>query len=100
MESAQDVLEDMRLDYLAPAIITADTTNLIASNTEKTETSGYFDTEDVLLTALGFDPVSLDALQARTGIDTPSLQAQLMTLELDGLVARLPGGLFQRVGQA
>jgi hypothetical protein len=24
----------------------------------------------------------------------------LMTLELDGLVARLPGGLFQRIGSA
>ena len=100
VESAQDVLEDMRLDYLAPAIIAADTTNLIASNAENTGASGSFDTENVLLTALGFDPVSLDALQARTGIDTPSLQAHLMTLELDGLVARLPGGLFQRVGQA
>ena len=52
--------------------------------------------QDALLTALGFDPVSLDALQARTGINTAHLQAQLMTLELQGAVARLPGGLFQR----
>jgi len=36
-------------------------------------------------------------LQARCGIDTAALQAQLMTLELDGLLARLPGGLFQRM---
>jgi len=49
---------------------------------------------------LGFDPVGLDALQARTGLDTAHLQAQLMTLELDGLVARLPGGLFQRLAVA
>ena len=46
--------------------------------------------------ALGFDPVGLEALQARTGLETAALQAQLMGLELDGLVARLPGGLFQR----
>ena len=50
--------------------------------------------------ALGADPVSLDALQARTGLDTPTLQARLLELELDGLVGRLPGGLFQRLGQA
>lgn len=50
-----------------------------------------------LLTALGFDAVSLDALQARTGMDTAQLQAQLLELELSGQVTRLPGGLFQRL---
>jgi DNA processing protein len=55
------------------------------------------ETEDSLLQALGFDPVSLDALQARTGLATAPLQARLMTLELDDQVARLPGGLFQRI---
>jgi DNA processing protein len=51
-----------------------------------------------LLNAMGFDPVGLEALQARTGLDTADLQAQLMGLELDGQVARLAGGLFQRQG--
>jgi DNA processing protein len=49
--------------------------------------------------ALGFDPVGLDALQARCGLDTADLQAQLMTLELDNRVSRLPGGLFQRTAR-
>ena len=53
--------------------------------------------DDPLLSALGFDAVSLDALQARTGLDTARLQAQLLELELSGTVARLPGGLFQRL---
>ena len=50
-----------------------------------------------LLLALGFDVSSLDALQARTGLPTAQLQGQLLTLELEGHVARLPGGLFQRM---
>lgn len=54
-------------------------------------------TDPSLLQALGFDPVSLDALQARTGLETARLQAQLMALELAGIVGRLPGGLFQRM---
>jgi len=53
-------------------------------------------TEDPLLDALGFDPVSLDALSARTGWSAAALQAKMLELELDGHVARLPGGLFQR----
>ncbi|MFY8192474.1 MAG: DNA-protecting protein DprA, partial [Limnohabitans sp.] len=42
----------------------------------------------------------LDALQARCGWPTAQLQAQLLELELMGQVGRLPGGLFQRIGQA
>ena len=63
-------------------------------------TSGEIAPESSLLDALGHDPVGLDALLARTGLDTANLQAQLMALELDGHVARLPGGLFQRVASA
>jgi DNA processing protein len=49
-----------------------------------------------LLQALGHEPATLDALGARTGMSTADLNAQLLELELDGRVARLPGGLFQR----
>ncbi|MDO9091419.1 MAG: DNA-processing protein DprA [Rubrivivax sp.] len=52
---------------------------------------------DPLIEALGHDPVTLDALIARTGCPAPELMARLMTLELDGRVARLPGGLYQRL---
>jgi DNA processing protein len=83
VESAQDVLEDL------PGMALADRV--------PTPAPAGMETEDNLLQALGFDPVSLDALQARTGLATAPLQARLMTLELDGQVARLPGGLFQRI---
>ncbi len=49
-----------------------------------------------LLHALGHEPATLDALGARTGMRAADLSAQLLELELDGRVARLPGGLFQR----
>ena len=54
------------------------------------------DGEDALLTALGQDPVTLDALLARTGDSAAALSARLLELELEGRVARLPGGLYQR----
>lgn len=83
VESAQDILEELRwpgsnvAGSVPPASLAAPA-------------------EGPLLQALGFDPVSLDALQARTGLPTAQLQAQLMEAELHGQVARLPGGLFQR----
>ncbi|MDO4795060.1 MAG: DNA-processing protein DprA [Brachymonas sp.] len=54
----------------------------------------------LILQALGHDPAGLDALLARTGMETATLQAKLLELELMGLVGRLPGGLFQRIGVA
>jgi DNA processing protein len=51
---------------------------------------------DPLLAALGHDPATLDALVARCGWPPEQLAARLLELELDGLVARLPGGLYQR----
>lgn len=84
VESAQDVLEDLKL---APA----------AARSEAEEAP---EGESALLAALGYDPVGLDALVARTGIPTAHLQAQLLELELAGQVARLPGGLFQRLAAA
>jgi DNA processing protein len=88
VESANDVLEE--LSY--PAVVQL-SLNVDADSEASADAS---ENEDDLLEALGHDPVSLDALIARTGIDTPTLQARLLELELNGEVARLPGGLFQR----
>ena len=54
---------------------------------------------DPVLDALGHDPQTLDALIARCGWPAPALSARLLALEIEGLVARLPGGLYQRVGR-
>lgn len=53
---------------------------------------------DPVLAALGYDATDLDTLCARTGMDAAALNVRLLTLELQGDVARLPGQRFQRVG--
>lgn len=65
-----------------------------------TSMEGLSSLETGLLNALGFEPTTLDSLQQRSGVDTPTLQALLMGLELGGWVARLPGGKFQQLGRA
>jgi DNA processing protein len=79
VESAQEILQTLRL--AAEASPGADRDTII---------------DDPLLTALGHDPVGLDLLSARTGWPASTLAARLLELELQGLVARLPGGLYQR----
>ena len=52
---------------------------------------------DGVLRAMGHDPSTLDALMARCGWPASELTARLLELELAGQVARLPGGLYQRI---
>ena len=87
VESAQDVLEELRLpDPFAQVPLAL------------VKTSADSESKDELLRCIGLDPVGLDALQARCGWSTAQLQAQLLELELSGQIGRVPGGLFQRLG--
>ena len=86
VESAQDVLEELRWpDAPLPPV----------EGPKNTATA-----DAGLLAQMGHDPTGLDALQARCGLATAQLQAQLLELELAGQIARLPGGLFQRLVKA
>jgi DNA processing protein len=91
VESAQDVLEELNIEVKPrPAA-------KFPVDTSISDDKNLFNPAPGLLEVLGFDPVGLDALQARSQLDTANLQAQLMTLELAGRLVRLPGGLFQRL---
>jgi DNA processing protein len=83
VESAGDILEE--LGAVTSVDPSPDTTR--SGNPE----------QNVLLDALGFDPLSLETLCARCGLTPESASAMLLALELDGFVSRLPGGKFQRV---
>ena len=92
VESAQDVLEELKIPATTVPGLSHEGVNAPGADVSD-------ETEDPVLAALGYDPMGLDALIARTGMDASTLQVALLELELDGRVARLPGGLFQRVGR-
>lgn len=79
VEAASDILVELGLEPIAPAVRARRATS------------------HPLLRAMGFDPVSVDALAQRTGMGAGPLAAQLALLELDGAVCALPGGRFLRV---
>ena len=90
VESAQDVLEELKIPATTVPGLPHEGVNAPGA-------AASDETDDPVLAALGYDPMGLDALIARTGMDASTLQVALLELELDGRVARLPGGLFQRV---
>ncbi len=86
VDSVEQVLEE--LDALPPLSRAAPTATPLTTKTAEPD--------DAVLRVLGHDPLSLDALIDRCGWPASALSAHLLTLELDGQVARLPGGLYQR----
>ena len=95
VESAQDVLEDLQL---APRLSRG--SNDPEAENDRTDADDPSAHENPLLQAMGWAPLSLDDLQATSGMAIGPLQAQLMALELDGEVVRMPGGLLQRIARS
>ena len=81
VETAQDVLEELGSFETIPS---------------PPESLSEID-ENPLLTAIGHDPCSLDELVERTGFPADQLLAELLTLELTGQLATLPGNRYQRL---
>ncbi|HYK24884.1 MAG TPA: DNA-processing protein DprA [Steroidobacteraceae bacterium] len=52
---------------------------------------------EILLDALGFEPVSLNTLVERTGLSSSGIASLLLALELAGRVAPQPGGRYSRL---
>ncbi len=98
VETVHDILQELPPQERPTAMPQPSTAPTTMAPTERTAVTD--DAQDPLLCALGWDPMGLDALQARTGMDTATLQARLLEYELAGAVARLTGGRFQRLGRA
>lgn len=95
VENAEDVLEELRLTDAVVARSSAGPAGSAGSGSELSD-PGLGGEHARLLEAMGFDPVGLDALQARGGWPSAQLSLLLLELELAGWVAALPGQLFQR----
>lgn len=81
VETAQDILEELG-SYAEPVRSTAPP---LAND------------ENALLGALGHGPCGLDDLAERTGFAADYLLGELLTLELAGQIATLPGNRYQRL---
>ena len=81
VESADDILEETASDQTM-------------SSPEDHHLSGP---ESVLLQHMGYDPCNMDVLCARSGLTAETVSAMLLALEINGRVAAIAGGLFQRL---
>ncbi|TCV80247.1 DNA-processing protein DprA [Sulfurirhabdus autotrophica] len=83
VESAQDILEELGQVPLKETC---------HSTIQQTETDDH-----PLMKSLGFESTDIDTLANRSGLTTDRVCAMLLELELEGRVASLPGGQYQRI---
>jgi len=86
VETANDVLAEI-------GFATADVTASSKTATRVMEAPAH----RALFDAIAHDPVDIDTLIERTRLPADEVQAALTALELDGLIAALPGGRWQRI---
>src|SRR3954467_2093471 len=91
VESAEDVLAE--LAGFRPSGFAS----TVAPAPGPAASSGLTAAEAGLLEHMGHDPVDVDSLCSRAGLSAEQVAARLRHLELDGRVASLPGGLYQRL---
>jgi DNA processing protein len=89
VEVAEDVLSELQIPVQGQRVMAA---------RRRAKTGTPLDKEyEMLLDALGFEPATIDALVERTGLAGDSLASMLLILELEGCVAALPGGRYDRI---
>jgi DNA processing protein len=89
VESAEDVLSELA-GFRRTAF--ASTTSSRPAARASADASG-------ILGHMGHDPVDVDALCERAGMSAEQVSSELLRLELDGCIAALPGGLYQRLAR-
>ena len=87
VETAQDILEELAFAAPAQAPIEASPREIADPDAR------------AVAAALGHDPADVDALVARTGLAAHAVVAALTALELERIVANLPGGRWQRISR-
>jgi len=91
VDCTQDILEELKN---LPKVQVCKTSSLPP---DLSDTRSNLLAPSTLLEHLGQDPVGLDELQIRSGLSVAHLQAELFQLELNGVLGRLPGGLYQQL---
>jgi DNA processing protein len=88
VESAQDVLEELRLDQ-------ADSGAMPHKKSKRITPKAVSD--DAVLVAMGFEPIDVDQLSEVTGLSTGALMSRLTELELFGQIEAIAGGRYQQI---
>jgi DNA processing protein len=86
VDCLQDIVEELDLINVSESVA---------------ETSDYSDNktppQNSLLTLMGYEPITLENIVHLSGLTVSEVSSMLMLLELEGRVASLAGGQYQKI---
>ena len=90
VDNLQDIVEELDLNKLA-------INNSSSKNTSESAHGKSVTANNPLLTLMGFEPTSLESLVHLSDLTVSEVSSMLMLLELEGRVASLAGGNYQKI---
>lgn len=100
VESAQDIMEelnpsiDMLSDQLKASLKALDVTSLELN--QDLPHMSLSETQNLIFNQLDFNPTSFDAIVNQSELSSAEVAADLLIMELSGLVEKLPGAKYQK----
>ncbi len=90
VDCLQDIVEELNLIRTSPF------NSLSEPDNEAADSAGHT-ASDAILNAIGYDPITLDNLVTISGLTVSDVSSMLMLLELEGKIASLTGGQYQKI---
>lgn len=94
VESTQDIIDELSVDTIA---LSKTVSSPLAENSHDSTDNQPISETDTLIQAMGHEPIAIDTLIRLTKLTIEKLSAMLMMLELEGKVATVSGGHYQRI---
>lgn len=94
VDCIQDITEELKLQSRFEPDVTSPKSQAEPNNINSSPVNSP---EALLLQTMGFEPAPLERLVTLTGLTVAEVSSMLMLLELDGKVASLTGGQYQKI---
>jgi DNA processing protein len=90
VDCLQDIVEELNLSRSTLSeLIIDDSSNANDLNNDSSA--------NIIMNAMGYDPITLDNLVVSSGLTISEVSSMLMLLELEGKIAALTGGQYQKI---
>ncbi len=94
VDCLQDIVEELRLSAILDSKLNSNT-EIDPNNAS--DSSNNDSTNNAIFNLMGFDAITLESLVALSGLTVSEVSSMLMLLELEGKVASLRGGQYQKI---
>lgn len=95
VDCLQDIVEELSIK--STTCMTTDTVNAEITADDKRDTASSDSASHKIYALMGYEPITIEHLVAICGLTVSEVSSNLMLLELEGKIASLTGGKYQKI---